>query len=214
MAQIQRGFTFEDGGSGDASELHSLVDDAVILPGFVTDQANAAPAGTDSFVYYKSAAGLRKCTLSQLVAAFPTDAAANVASLRKLGTSAGMAAAGNDARFPAQVTGLRKGNGTSADTAAQANDVVFPKDLANGATVDFTTGGVFYASLNANRTYTLTNGRVGQTVVLLVKLNGHTTGISNAVLGGSLPTVGSGTTAKEYHLTITPYGVSGYCINL
>lgn len=101
MADIQRGITFTNS-IPDAASAHQLVDSATILPAFITGKTISTPATGDSFVFSKNGALLR-CTLAGLIGAFPTGGAANIAALRKLGTAADTAAAGNDPRFPARL---------------------------------------------------------------------------------------------------------------
>lgn len=212
MAQIQRGYTFIDGGTGNAAELHELVDDATILPGIITQQASAPPANPDSFLFYQARSQtLASCTLSQLIAAFPVNQAANVACLRQLGTGATVAAAGNDPRFPAQITGIRKGHGTGADTAATAPDLDFSSvDLANLTAIDWSAGNFFHDSLTANKTYTFSNVTDGRAICAVIVTNGHTPTFPTTL--GSIQTLGSGTTGKIYYCNHTALGTVCFCV--
>ena len=185
MSDIQRGITFTTS-IPDAASAHQLVDAAVILPAFISDKASAAPATGDTFVFNKNGA-LRKCTLQQLISAFPNGGAANVFALRKLGTSAQTAAAGNDPRFPAQITGIRKANGTSPDTAATAKDFnLASKNLAGLTTIDWDVANVFRDSITANKTYNFANVRDGRTITLVIEHNNHITAFNAAIHLGNL----------------------------
>src|ERR1051326_2048509 len=134
-AQLQNGTNFVDGNNYGAADFNASVDEATILPGLITEQANIGsnPVGADQFVGVQATTGhLFNCTLTQLIAGFPTDDANSVPSLRSLGTTAGKAAAGDDSRFPASFTGIRMANSTSPDTAATPDDVAFSEFVLNG----------------------------------------------------------------------------------
>src|SRR5581483_974048 len=214
-SQLSKGHTFSDGTSGNtAADLNNLVDAGTLLPGAITEQTQTPPSVNDYFIFVRTADGnLKKCSFQDIIDRFPTNATAGVASLRSLGTSATNAAPGNDSRFPARITGIRKGNNTSPDTAAVAGDFALPKNLNGGTTIDWTQGNCFYDSLVRYQAYTLTGGTVGQTVRVQIKRNGFDVGIATATLG-SILTLGSGTTAIEYVFTATGNGITGVRFNL
>src|SRR4051812_36054076 len=107
MGSISKGSTFIDGVQSNAAAINNLVDAATILPGIITDRGTVAPDPTDSMlVYDASGSQLAKCTIQNLIDAFPTDAVAASKSLRTLGTGAQQAVAGNDSRIPASVNGI------------------------------------------------------------------------------------------------------------
>jgi hypothetical protein len=213
MADIQRGHTFTDGSSGNVSaDLHELVDDATILPEFITGKgAVITLEDTDLFVVYdNSATALKKQTFANLKASFPKDDTADTYSLRRLGTTSQKAAAGNDTRFPASVTGIRVGAGAgSNDIAATGKDFRHPVDLSgedDDTVIDWDIGNVFYDELSANRTFTFANKRIGRSIQIVIKLNGHTptwpVDIGTVV-------VGTGTTFLHLFLTYTAEGTTG-----
>lgn len=211
MSDIQRGITFTTS-IPDAASAHQLVDNAVILPAFITTKATAPPSSADSFIFSKNGA-LRRCTLDTLINAFPRGAAANVFSLRKLGTQATMAAAGNDPRFPAQFTGLRKANNHGPDTAAVPKDTAFPSKSLDGAhtIVDWDQADVFHDDLATPKTYTFTNVRDGRTIQFIIKLNGRAVTLPAAI--GTV-VIGTGTTFLHLILTKSVLGITGLQIKI
>lgn len=57
-SDIQRGMTFVDGQRITAAQLHSLVDNATIVPGFLLNKSSATSLGTgDSILLYSASAG-------------------------------------------------------------------------------------------------------------------------------------------------------------
>lgn len=187
MAKLQKGTTFLNGNTYQDSDFNNLVDNATILPGAITEQTAGTPVSADSFLFYSvSAANLRKCTLTDIVGAFPVDQAAGTASLRTLGTSATQAAAGNDSRFPATLTGIRRANGAGADTVATPNQFAFNAvALAGGASVDWAAADMFTDSLSADRTFTFANVTNGRQIILALNMNGHTATFPS-INGGSV----------------------------
>lgn len=170
-ADIAKGFTFVAGGTGyDAPALNGLVDNAVILPAFITAKPVATPAVTDSFIFYQaSQTRLAKCTGTALVTGIvPANTAAGIASLRKLDTTATGAAAGNDSRFPTAITGIRKGNGASPDTLAAPHDYAFPELNISGTVIDVSLNPNRFKSVAANTTMSFSNFADGDDVVVNV----------------------------------------------
>src|SRR5882724_617694 len=105
MADLQKGTTFTTGVSATAADLNNLVDSATILSAAITGKGAVTPDPADSLLIYDtSGSALAKCTLQNVIDAFPTDAAAGSKSLRTLGVGATQAVAGNDTRLPASVT--------------------------------------------------------------------------------------------------------------
>lgn len=209
-SQISRGYTFTDGTTGNSSNLHALVDSGTILPGLIGEQANAAPADGDSFLIRQAAnTALKKCTLLQIRATIPSGTDATTASLRKLGTAATMAAPGNDVRFPANITGVRKGNNGAPDTVAKPVDTSYATKVLTGATntvIDWDLANVFYDDMVSNKTYTFINVRDGRSIQIILKKNGRV-----ATLPATIGTVvvGSGTTFLHVFLTKTAGGTTG-----
>lgn len=206
--QILKGHTFRDGDTGvSAATLNSIVDSATLLPGAITEQAQVVPAVTDSFLYSKGTGGLRKCTLQDILNAVPSNQPGNIASLRKLGTGATMAAAGNDSRFPSTFTGVRMANGTAPDTVAKPSDIVTaPKILAANEAIDWNAFNVFTRDMAGNESYTFQRVKLGQTITIIFKLHGHTPTLND---NPSVYTAGTGTTFKCYRLTNTALGTIG-----
>ncbi len=71
MAQITKGVTYNTNDTVTASNLNSHVDNAVLLPGAITDQtAKTVPLGADSVLLHSSAdSALRKTALSDMAVA-------------------------------------------------------------------------------------------------------------------------------------------------
>jgi hypothetical protein len=211
MADLQKGHTFTEGSSGNtAADLNALVDSGTILPAFITGKSAVVTLeDVDlALVYDNSAAAMRKVTFANIVGSFPADAAAGTAALRTLGTTSVKAAAGNDTRFPASVTGIRLGAGAgSADTAADVDDFTFaPVDLSGVTVIDWSAGDVFTDDLSGNKTYTFSNQAEGRSIQIIIKRNGHTPTLPVAI--GSV-LVGAGTTFSHSFLTYTSLGTTG-----
>ncbi len=154
MSDILAGEVFTDTGEGanvTAERLNNFLGGAAIQKEFVTGQSIATPATGDYLLLNDvSANGLARATIATVVATVAlTDQAAGVASMRTLSTTATSAAAGNDTRFPASVTGIRKGAGAgSADTAA------LTPDFAQAPTAIVLTVGVGAADCSLNTNFT------------------------------------------------------------
>ncbi len=141
MADIAPAEVFYDspnpGSEVTAARLNNFLGNAVINKEFVSGKSIIAPATGDYLPFYDvSGDGLGKATLQTLVQAVGGDgtSAAGVAALRILGTTSVQAAAGNDTRFPASVTGPRKGAGAgSADTAALKPDFAQAPSVVTGS---------------------------------------------------------------------------------
>lgn len=213
MGDIQRGVSFTTN-IPDAVTLQNLVDQAIILPAFISAKTVATPASGDAFVFLKGSGPgvLRQCTLAGLISAFPANGAANVASLRKLGTNSTDAAAGNDPRFPARLTGIRFANGPGPDTVASVSQLQpIALNLSGQTNIAWNSAIMFSDSLTANKTYTFSNTANGKRIIVAVKLNGHTATFP-AVQNGTVPVIGSGTTVQTYFFLQTPLGTTGFCI--
>lgn len=200
--QLSKGTTYTAGGSVTDVNLNALVDAGSILPGCISEQTQAAPAVAAMFLYRSNTGSLRKCSLTQVINAFPADDAAGTPSLRRLGTTSIKAAAGNDNRFPANVTGIRLGaNAASNDTAATAKDFSYPLDMSGGTTIDWDVANVFYDTLAGNRTITaFSNLRIGRQIHVIIKLNGFTVTFTPVISGG-IESLGAGTTFSHYVFT-------------
>lgn len=108
-----------------AARLNNFLAGAVIQKELISGKSTVSPSTSDLLMFYDVSGDiLGKGTVSSVVGTVAlSDQAAGVASMRTLGTSSTSAAAGNDTRFPASVTGIRKGAGAgSADTAAVVSD--------------------------------------------------------------------------------------------
>lgn len=179
MSDIQAGTTLSDGVSYHGSDFNALVNNATILPAFITAKGAVIPSSSDSIcIYDSSGSGLAKCTLGDLISnVIPQDNVAGIASLRTLGTGPQQAAAGSDSRFPASVTGLRKSAGSaSTDTAAAPKDLDFtPQSLSGISNIDWDLGNLFYEGLlGTSKTYTFSNVRSGRVIIAQINQNGHT----------------------------------------
>lgn len=216
MSELQKGFTFQDGTTGTAAQLHQLIDGAIILPGFIGDKAVTAPVGGDRFVFYQSnTQSLRAATLDGIKAAFPHGGAAGAYALRKLGSGAGEAAPGNDARFPARLRGVRLGNGPQPDTVAGAQDLCFPAVNLHGTPqIDWLASDLFYESLTANKTFTFANVPINkaQMITVALKLNGFT--VTWPSLLGAAPEINASATVHYFTFIRTPLGTSGTVVAL
>ena len=185
MSDISKGTTFTNGVSASATDLNNLVDAATIQPAAITGKGAVTPDVADSLLIYdNSGSSLAKCTLQNVIDALPTDNGP-AKSLRTLGPTGNQAAAGNDARFPASVTGIRKSTGAgSTDVAATPTDFKFPTQNINALTnIDFNAADIFYdTALSANKVYTFSNVGAGRSIVIQINQNGHTVGFPAGVL--------------------------------
>ncbi len=219
MAQFSRGITFQDGTTGHtASELHQLIDSAHILPGFITDQAVVTPQGGDKFIFAQASNGtLKSVSHTGLVNSFPRDAAASAYSLRRLGTGALMACAGNDARLRNPGSGFRIGQNAAADRAAEPEDfldpdlVIPPVSLSGQTVIDWDAGNLFVDDLSGNKTYTFSHLREGRSIVLIIKINGHVATMPAAIGSTNL---GTGTTFEYHVFTRTSLGTIGFVVKI
>lgn len=132
-----------------------------ILPEFITSRGAVTPVGGDTIPFFDlSGTVIGKCTFQELFTAL-ADPAAGVAGPRTLGTSALKAAAGNDDRFPADVTGIRKGVGAGKnDVAATESDLPrTPNAIGNsgtGATIPCVSLLTHTITMTGNATLTIT----------------------------------------------------------
>lgn len=210
MSDIQRGITFTTS-IPDAASAHQLVDNATILPAFVTGKTAAIPTGGADFLFASPTGALRKCTLTTLIGAFPNGGAASVYALRRLGTTGTTAAAGDDSRFPAVIRGIRQANGPAIDSVATPAQLSFASRPIVGLNIDWSQSQVFTDSLAGNKTYTFSNVTDGRIVHIIVTLNGRTVTMP---VGLAVNTLGTGTTIKHYILVKSAVGTTGLCIAL
>lgn len=75
MAQIQGGTTYADGGQVTATNLNAHVNNAVLVPGAIGDQAAAASVTTGDSVMVLQSGALKKATLAQVQTAINPDLA-------------------------------------------------------------------------------------------------------------------------------------------
>ena len=177
MSQISCPEIFTDAGAGrevNAERLNNALGALTALPGLITEQASGTPAVADSILFYKASTRvLSQNSFTALLAALmPTDPDAATAGMRTLGTTSVKAAAGNDTRFPALVTGIRKsaGNG-STDTAATPPDYALTPTVgtvaSNATTLTCSTNNRFTVVLTtATFTLTLASFKDGDTIVV------------------------------------------------
>lgn len=183
MSDILSPETFADTGANatvNAARLNNHVNGSTILPAFISGKASGTPVTGDSVVFFSaSGASLLKCTLATILAlgAPPADPVAGTAGSRTLGTGAQQAAPGNDTRFPATVTGLRKGAGVgSADTAGGPADLAFTPALftlsAGAASLNCALYDTFSGVLSADATLTLATIPDGSTILVMTQQDG------------------------------------------
>jgi hypothetical protein len=98
MADISRGETFVDGQSVTGTRLNAHVDNATILPAFISAKGAGSPALSHKTIVYDGT-NLIAPTLTTLFGLQLTDQAAGTPSLRSLGTTATTAAQGNLAAY-------------------------------------------------------------------------------------------------------------------
>lgn len=193
MGSLSKGSTFTDGVQSNAAAINNLVDNATVLPGIITDRGAVTPDPTDSMlVYDASGSALAKCTLQNLIDAFPADSLAANKSLRTLGTGAQQAVAGNDTRLQSSITGIRKGVSGGADTVAVPKDFYFTGvNITATSTIDCDSADLFYDNaLASNKTYTVSNTRGGMAKVIQIFQNGHTVAFSGWTILGTPNTAG------------------------
>lgn len=215
MPDLSRGTTFTTG-IPDAASLHNLVDAGTVLPAFILSKPTATPGDGDQFVFVSGGA-YKRCSLRTLVAAFPNGGSPSTFALRRLGTTAQAAAAGNDSRFPATLPAgsIRVAQGTSADTAATPSDLTFPVYSLIGKTeIDWSKSNVFFDTLTANgKTYSFSHLANGRSIQVIINLAGHTI----PTMPGLFATVGASTPAYlHYFLTYTSglAAVSGLLVKI
>lgn len=75
MAQIQAGITYVDGGQVNATNLNAHVNNAVLVPGAISDQTAASSATTADSVLLLQGGVLKKATLAQIQSSVVPDAA-------------------------------------------------------------------------------------------------------------------------------------------
>lgn len=177
MADLSSPETWADSGANaavNAARLTNHVNGATILPAFISGKSTVSPASGDTAIFFQASSGnLVKATLSSilgLVSLPAVDPVAGTAGSRTLGTGAQQAAPGNDTRFPASVTGIRKGAGAgSTDAAAVAADLVFaPLSPVNGGGVALSCAvyDKFTVNLTNNTTITFSNIANGATILV------------------------------------------------
>jgi hypothetical protein len=184
MADVTAGETFADTGAGaavNATRLNNHVAGLVIIPAFFSGKSSATPLSGDYVLFLQNSSGqIRKATWSTalgLVALPAVDPVAGTAGSRTLGTGAQQAAPGNDTRFPASVTGVRKGAGAgSTDTAAGPADLAFPLFSASLTAGVVSLNCALYDSftvlLDANATVTLATVPDNGTILVMTQQDG------------------------------------------
>lgn len=183
MADLSSPETWADSGANsavNAARLTNYVNGATILPAFISGKSSVSPLSGDSIVFFQaSSSNLVKSTLGTvlgLVSLPAVDPVAGTAGSRTLGAGAQQAAPGNDTRFPASVTGLRKGGGVgSNDIAATPPDIAFTPTgagFAGAVTLNCAVSNIFFVTLNANATVTLSSVPDGGTVIVITQQDG------------------------------------------
>jgi len=197
MSQISCPEIFTDAGAGrevNAERLNNALGALTALPGLITEQASGTPAVADIILFKKVSTGvLSQSSFTALLAALmPTDPDAATAGMRTLGTTSVKAAAGNDTRFPALVTGIRKGGGNgSTDTAADQADLpcVIRAGGNSGTAIPLNCVDNLNhtVTMNDNATITLSNTIDGQ--IIRVKTVQDANGNRTVAFVGATPTL-------------------------
>ena len=78
MAQIQAGVTYATGGQVTATNLNAHVNNAVLVPGAISDQAAAASCTTSDSVLILQSGALKKATIAQVQTSIAPDLTAYV----------------------------------------------------------------------------------------------------------------------------------------
>lgn len=164
MADITAGKTWVDGETLNAAGLNAAFASAVIAASYITGKSTITPVGADYIPFFDSSgAVVGKCTLTSLITAL-------------IGLTSTTAAAGNDSRFPASVTGIRLGAGAGADTAAKPKDFVLAPTAgvpsAGAVTLNCANNNLFTVAFVANTTVTLTNVTDGDIVCAQITQDG------------------------------------------
>lgn len=211
MGDLQKGVTFVDGTTYAAADLNNLVDNATIISAAITGKSSFTPALTDPLIYYSSSqTALKKATFQDIVNLVPSGSVAATPALRALGTGSTQAAAGNDARFPTTITGLRQGNGASADTAAVPKNLSFaPVALGGGFAINWDSADMFTDTLSGSGTltYTFSNTRSGRIITVILKKGTWTgTSIVWPTLVGATPSIDTSKTVFVFTFAFSALG--------
>lgn len=165
MADFATQENFGDGELFNAQRINNAFATLAAQIAFITGRSQVTPATGDFLILYDISGNvLIKSTLAAVMVA-------------NQGTSSTTVAAGNDGRFPASITGIRKGAGAGGlDTAAALSDFVYAPQaltLATGAaTANCALHRVFTVTLDANAVITLTNVTDGDCIWLRVLQDG------------------------------------------
>lgn len=185
---------FADGDLLNAQRLNNAFATLAAQISLITGRSQVTPATGDFLLAFDISGNvLIKCTAAALITA-------------NLGTSSTTAASGADGRFPASVTGIRKGAGAGGlDTPAALSDFVRAPNaltlVAGAATGDCTLYDKFTCTLIANAAITLTGIPDGGCVYLQTTQDGTgsrtlafvTAGLTQTKLGGTAaPTAAAG----------------------
>jgi hypothetical protein len=73
MAQIQAGVTYVNGGQVNATNLNAHVNNAVLVPGAISDQAAASSCATSDSLLILQSGALKKATIAQVQASIAPD---------------------------------------------------------------------------------------------------------------------------------------------
>lgn len=194
MPDFQTSEVFGDGEVFNAQRTNNAFATLAAQIAFITGRALITPVGGDSVLFFDLSGNvLGKCTFTQLAVALQ-------------GLTSSTLASGSDSRFPATITGIRKGAGVgSLDTAAALSDFVRAPAIltlvTGAATGDCTLYDKFTCTLIANATITLTGIPDGGCVYLQTTQDGTgsrtlafvTAGLTQTKLGGAAaPTAAAG----------------------
>jgi hypothetical protein len=221
MADLQSGETYVDGQTVDASRLNNMINGADALPGLISGQASATPAGADEVLLLKGGV-LKRATVTALNVAgsgvtsvamtVPTGFAVGGSPVTTTGTLAVTLSSqtGNKVLRSAAAGGAA----TPAFRATDARDLYVASVNIAASNIDWSLGTKFWKSLSGNITFTFSNNEDGMGIKVAVFTNGHTTNWPAAVVwpGGTEPTDSvSGT--DLYELDILNGVVHAFLIN-
>lgn len=187
---LQTGNTFTDGDTVNAAVLNNAVNNATILPTFLSNKGAGTPAPTDLFLFYNGGStSLKQSSLSSLFSlgmSFNTQNALTVFA----------------------------GPGTSGATATNPtwrtltpHDTSMPTNVTVNTFIDGVTARTFSRTLSANTTFTFPNLIDGETVTVVVKQAAaggpYTASFSGAIWRtGATPVMSTGANKQDVYTFI------------
>ena len=192
---LQTGVTWSDGDTVNAAGLNNSINNATILPTFLSNKGSSSPISSDLFLFYQGGTtSLKQTTLG---------------SLFSLGLSYNTKTANTFLSGP-----------TSGSAAAPTFRAIVPHDtrVASNATVsatiDASLARTFTRTLTANTTYTISNMLDGDciTVVVIQAASGgpYTAAFSGVAWRGGTAPVQTTTASKKDLYTIINISGQGY----